>query len=80
MDDDLHFSRYRAEHTRRLDADYRAWLEERRAASRGDTATQPRPDARESRNESPLESLGRAVSETVTGTLPDGGRGTGKPR
>lgn len=79
MDDDLHFSRYRAEHAQRLDADYRAWLEERRAASRGEAA-QPAPDGRESRDEGPLESLGRAVSETVNGTLPDGGHGIGKPR
>ncbi len=79
MDDDLHFSRYRAEHARRLDADYRAWLEERRSASQRDAAPSS-ATTDEPRDESPLESLGRAVSETVTGTLPDGGRGTGKAR
>ena len=79
MDDDLHFSRYRAEHARRLDADYRAWLEERRSTSHRDAAASS-AKTDEPRNESPLESLGRAVSETVTGALPEGDRGTGKAR
>ena len=79
MDDDLHFSRYRAEHARRLDADYRAWLDERRSASHPD-ASPPAATTDESRDESPLESLGRAVSETVTGALPEGDRGTGRAR
>ena len=73
MDDDLHFSRYRAEHARRLDADYRAWLEQRRSASHRDAAASS-ATTDEPRDESPLESLGRAVSEAVTGALPDADR------
>ena len=79
MDDDLHFSRYRREHAQRLDAEYRAWLEQRRGAGRPDAAN-PSAAGHSSREQGPLESLGRAVSETVTGSLPPGGTARTKPR
>ena len=79
MDDDIHFSRYRREHAQRLDAEYRAWLEQRRSAGRPDAAKPP-ATSHASREQGPLESLGRAISETVTGSLPQRGSADTKPR
>ncbi len=75
MDDDLHFSRYRREQARRMDAEYRQWLAERRGAQADTPRATPAPHT-----EGPLEAMGRAVSEAVTGSLPPGRTRDGKPR
>lgn len=63
QDDDLHYRRFRDEHQRALDDDYRAWRQHRAAAA------PPHADAGpEARDDSPLRSLGRAVSDAVTGS------------
>lgn len=62
-----HYQRLRDEHARQMDEDYQAW---RRHRFSGDFETwrgeQQEPLA--PRREGPLESLGRAVGETVIGT------------
>lgn len=63
-DDDLHYRRYREEHARRLDADYAEWRR-RRDAERASGAPPQQPA--EAHDAGPLESLGRAIGEVVTG-------------
>jgi len=72
MDHDIHFTRYRREHAQRLDAEYREWLAQRRGQpDAANTAPDHAP-----RGEGPLESLGRAVSESVRGAIPADGSPT----
>jgi hypothetical protein len=60
-DDDLHYRRYREEHAKRLDDDYAEWRRRR------DAQKAPPQQRAEAHDAGPLESLGRAVGEVVTG-------------
>ena len=62
-----HFRQLREEHARQLDEDYAAWRRERFGHEFGQWR-QARQDEVAPRGESPLRSLGRAISETVTGS------------
>lgn len=62
-DDDHHYRRYREEHAKRLDDDYAAWRRRRDAERQGP----PAQAAGEARDAGPLESLGKAIGEVVTG-------------
>jgi hypothetical protein len=62
-----HYRRLRAEHERQLDEDYAAYRRHR-FTSEFERWRNGRQETIAPRDDSPLESLGRAVSETVTGT------------
>jgi hypothetical protein len=70
-----HFQRLRDEHARQLDEDYAAWRRHRfdnefgqwRRSRQGQAQPQDQ-DELAPRREGPLHSLGRAISETVTGS------------
>lgn len=70
LHDDVHYRRLRDEHARALDDDYRAWRRERDARrERDDSSTAgAHAAAPDSADESPLRSLGKAVSAAVTGS------------
>jgi hypothetical protein len=73
-DEHAHYRRFREEHARRLDEEYRQWCRQRfsgdfeafRRSRPADPLAQREPLA--PRREGALHSLGRAVSETVTGS------------
>jgi hypothetical protein len=69
--DDWHYRQLRSEHERQLDDDYQAWRRHRFSRdfedwrnSRQQTSEPIAPE-----HERPLQSLGRAISDTVTGAL-----------
>lgn len=69
-DEHHHYRRFRAEHERQLDAEYDAWRRSRFdndfaqwRAQREVGTVPPAPN-----HDGPLRSLGRAISEVVTGT------------
>jgi hypothetical protein len=62
-----HYQRFRADHERQLDEDYAAYRRHR-FASEFEQWRNGRQEAPAPREEGPLKSLGRAVSETLTGT------------
>jgi hypothetical protein len=66
-EDHHHFRRLRDEHARQLDEDYAAWRRER-FGNEFEQWRQAREDQVAPRHEGPLHSLGRAISETVTGS------------
>jgi hypothetical protein len=79
-----HYQQFRRDHERQLDEDYAAWRRHRFGSEfeqwRGARQDPPAP-----RHESALQSLGRAISDTVTGTrepdldeLDDGGERRGR--
>ncbi|HET9646365.1 MAG TPA: hypothetical protein VFP68_24100 [Burkholderiaceae bacterium] len=68
-EEDLHYHQLRREHERQLDDDYQGWRLHRFSSD-----FQPWRDARREplapSREGPLQSFGRAIGETVTGTQP----------
>lgn len=61
MNDDHYYEQLRREYERELDEDYRAWRE------RAGPGPAPRGDAASGQgNDSPAQSLGRAISSVVT--------------
>jgi hypothetical protein len=80
-EDHHHFHRLREEHARQLDADYEAWRRHR-FGSEFEQWRQAREDQVAPRHEGALHSLGRAISETVTGSrepdLDQAGEGDGQ--
>jgi hypothetical protein len=73
-DEHAHYRHFREEHASRLDEEYRQWRSQRFSGSfedfRSSRTSDPlgQRDALAPRREGALHSLGRAVSETVTGT------------
>jgi hypothetical protein len=73
-DEHWHYRRFREEHARQLDDEYQQWRSQRTSGSfdefRRTRSSDPlgQRDALAPRREGALQSLGRAVSETVTGT------------
>jgi hypothetical protein len=73
-DEHAHYRHFREEHASRLDEEYRQWRSQRFSGSfedfRRSRTSDPlgQRDALAPRREGALHSLGRAVSETVTGT------------
>lgn len=62
-----HYQQLRREHERQLDDDYAAWRRERFSGD-FERWRQGRQESIAQRDEGPLESLGRAISDTVTGS------------
>jgi hypothetical protein len=62
-----HYQQFRREHERQLDEDYAAWRRQHPGGDFNDWRAQ-RQESVAQRDEGPLESLGRAISDTVTGT------------
>lgn len=78
-DEHSHYRQFREEHARQLDEEYRQWCRQRFSGdfedfrrSRSTRTSDPlgRRDPLAPREEGAMHSLGRAVSETVTGTRP----------
>jgi hypothetical protein len=76
-DEHSHYRRFREEHARQLDEEYQQWCRQRFSGdfedfrrSRTSRGSDPlgRRDPLAPRDEGPMQSLGRAVSETVAGT------------
>lgn len=65
--DDDHYRRLREEHARGLDEDYAHWRRERFQQDFGRWRA-GRQETLAPEHESPLRSLGRAISETITGS------------
>ncbi len=69
--DDWHYHQLRSEHERQLDDDYQAWRQHRFSRDFEDwrNSRQQTTEPIAPEHERPLQSLGRAVSDTVTGAL-----------